>query len=73
MMEWREVSGEARYTMKELGNFSPTTNANQREVKGYIDGKCYYDSTELRTMAAHFIEVANWLDKRAEQEQPCTS
>jgi hypothetical protein len=64
-MHWSDVSDEARITMKELGDFVPTIREDQREIKGYIDGKCYYTSDELRRMAIHFIEVADWLDKRA--------
>lgn len=76
MTQWDEVSGEARETMRFLGYFKPTVNpANKArvadmgciEVKGWIEeeGKTYLNSTELREMAVHFVEVANWLDKRA--------
>ena len=62
-MEWTEVSKEARETMDELGNFGPTGNIANKEVKGYLHdeeggGKAYYSSNELREMAKHFIEVA---------------
>lgn len=67
MTQWDEVSGEARETMRFLGYFKPTVNPANKEVKGWIEeeGKTYLNSTELREMAVHFVEVANWLDKRA--------
>ncbi len=72
-MEWiNDLSKNALETMEELGNFGPTVHAKYREVKGYkMDandgecGKCYYNSTDLRNIAAGCIEVADWLDKRA--------
>lgn len=71
-MNWNDLSERARDTMSELGNFGPTTNAKEREVKGYMldpggdAGKAYYNSSELRTMAEDLSEVADWLDKRAD-------
>lgn len=75
MGEWfNEVSESARDVMDALGNFRPTFHAANREVKGYtMDsdtgecGKCYYTSNDLRHIAAGCIEVADWLDKRAEE------
>lgn len=74
-MNWeQDISEEARETMKFLGNFSPTVHAKNKEVKGYMlddDGGCkvYLSSDDLREFAESFIEVANWLDKRAENEE----
>lgn len=73
-MEWiNDVSKKARDVMDDLGNFGPTVNALNREVKGYkMDsntgdcGKQYYSSDDLRNIAAGCTEVADWLDKRAE-------
>lgn len=73
-MEWiNDVSQKARDVMDALGNFGPTVNALNREVKGYtMDsntgdcGKAYYSSDDLRNIAAGCIEVADWLDKRAD-------
>ena len=70
-MEWEELSAKAQETMKFLGDFGPTVNAQNREVKGYMHddeggGKVYLSAVELREMAASCIEVADWLDKRAE-------
>jgi hypothetical protein len=64
---WNDISQDARETMKTLGDFGPTVFPENREIKGYPqeDGKTYYDADELRKMATHFVEVANWLDARA--------
>lgn len=73
-MNWEDVSKEARETMTELGGFSPTCHSKNKEVKGYMvdrdgeGGKAYWDSGDLRTMAKHFVEVADWLDNRARSE-----
>jgi hypothetical protein len=70
-MKWEDLTESARNTMKELGNFGPTVNIENREVKGYtLDaegdaGKTYWSSQDLRLMAQDFVEVADWLDKRA--------
>jgi hypothetical protein len=71
-MEWEEVSEAARDTMRELGFFGPTVNVADRLVKGYgfwgddEAGKVYLSSKDLRTIVPHLVEVADWLDKRAE-------
>jgi len=64
--EWSSLKAAA--ILKELGEFSPTANPMNRELKGYIDGKCYYDSRDLRGLAAACIEAADWLDFRAAME-----
>ena len=69
---WNILSGRARDTMRELGNFGPTVNVNERMVKGYMLGddseavKVYFSSSELRAIAQDLIEVAECLDKRAD-------
>lgn len=73
-MKWEDVSEAARNVMKDMGNFSPTVNASQKMVKGYMndeDGvcKCYFDSNDLRSIAAGCTEVADWLDKRAAAQE----
>jgi len=74
-MNWEDVSKEARETMTDIGEFSPTCHAQNKEVKGYMlgrdgeGGKAYWDSSYLRTMAKHFVEVADWLDTRARNEE----
>lgn len=70
-MEWESVSPKARAWMADLGNFSPTVRAANREVKGRIADengelcKTYFTADDLRSLAVACIEVANWLDKRA--------
>jgi aminoglycoside/choline kinase family phosphotransferase len=66
-MDWNDISQPARDTMQTLGGFGPTVLPENREIKGYPqeDGKTYYDADELRKMATHFVEVADWLDARA--------
>jgi len=70
-MNWNDVSADARDAMAFLGDFGPTISIADRQIKGWKDTaedgshKVYLDSAELRKMAAHFIEVADWLDKRA--------
>lgn len=71
MKKWEEVSESARQVMKEMGNFSPTVNAEHKMVKGCTDDgdgtwSTYLDSTDLRNIAEGCKEVADWLDARAE-------
>lgn len=67
LADWSRISKEARETMAMLGDFGPTFNADNREVKGYPQeqGKTYWSSNELRKMSTHLTEVAEWLDTRA--------
>jgi len=73
--QWQDLSQEARDVMRELGNFGPTV---RNEVKGYMwdDESCgnvktYFDSADLRRIAAACAEVASWLESRAhEPEKP---
>lgn len=71
-MKWEALSCQTLGVMRDLGNFSPTFHAINREVKGYkLDsegeaGKCYYTSSDLRQIAIACKEVADWLDKRAQ-------
>jgi hypothetical protein len=72
--KWEDLSERAHRVMKELGNFEPTVNVEQKLVKGYMfddecghDAKTYFGPDDLRQMAAGMVEVADWLDKRAEQ------
>lgn len=70
-MNWSELTQETRDVMEELGNFKPTNTSKNKEIKGYKqDGEgtvsIYYNSSDLRIVAAACIEVAEFLDKRAE-------
>ena len=64
--EWKSLS--CAEVLRDLGDFGPTVNTANRDLKGYIDGKCYYDAGDLRELAAACTEAADWLDKRAELE-----
>ena len=72
-MNWKDdISDLSRGWMELLGNFGPTVNEQKRELKGYLHDdeggdKAYLDSGELREIAASCIEVANWLDDRADK------
>lgn len=66
-MQWEDISENAGYWMEFLGNFGPTVHVNNREVRGYMDGRTYLTSNDLRELAIALNEVADWLDKRAEQ------
>jgi hypothetical protein len=72
-MKWEDLSKNALDAMRELGEFGPTITSKDRMVKGMLydpeDGPvhAYFDSRDLRQMAAGMVEVADWLDKRAEE------
>lgn len=70
--EWGDLSEVTRMVMKSLGNFTPTADASRRTVKGYTyddegGSKDYWDSDDLRAVAAACAEVAEWLDARADR------
>ena len=49
-----------------LGECSPTSNANEKLVKGYVeDGKVYYSAKDLRAFASGCLKAAEWLEQRA--------
>lgn len=70
MREWKELNPRTLEIMKEFGNFGPTTNPANGEIKGTMCdaeldvGKVYFDSKDLREYAKAFKEVADWLDAR---------
>jgi hypothetical protein len=69
LKRWCDLSEDALNVMKELGEFTPTVHTQSREVKGVRDSdKCYLDSRDLRRIALACVEVADWLDLRAEIE-----
>lgn len=76
MSDWdKDLGVLAKTYMELLGNFSPTVKPQDKQVKGYMldpDGyegdKVYLDSGELRELALSCNAVADWLDKRAENE-----
>lgn len=73
-MDWElNLSPKTRAIMRDLGNFSPTFHAENREVKGYMldgegeSGKVYWTSKDLHEIASACLDVADWLDRRAEE------
>lgn len=71
-MNWKDdLTQVAQNVMLSLGSFSPTNRAEDAEMKGYMmdeDGesaRTYFNSADLRTIAAGCTEVADWLDKQA--------
>jgi hypothetical protein len=72
-MEWKnDISDEHKEQMRLLGGFSPTSNAEQRLAKGYMaddeggTSRVYLSANDLRKLASACVEVAYWLDKRAD-------
>jgi len=71
MKKWQELSENTLAEMRSLGNFGPTSRESDRLIKGYMwdddgGGKCYWSSDDLRKTAVACIEVADWLDERAD-------
>ena len=73
MSAWEDLTPKARDWMRDLGNFGPTVRAERRELKGYTHDdegavKTYWTSADLRELAWACIEVAGWLDHRADEQ-----
>ena len=72
----KDLSITAKQHLSFLGNFGPTTVTANREVKGQLvdEDNCgcttYLNSTELRDVAVSLLEVAQWLDDRANAPDP---
>jgi hypothetical protein len=67
-------SEEAAETFSWFGGAWPTRAVEDREIKMWQRDEngdaviaVYLKSSELRKMAIHFIEVADWLDRRASE------
>lgn len=64
----KELSQNAQDTLEWLGNFGPTVNVEEMQMKGWVDGdKCYLSAKSFRNMADEFLEIAQWLEDRAAQ------
>ena len=62
-----DLSPRAQETLEFLGNFNPTIKAEDETMKGFMDGyKIYLNSVEFRDMAGDFLEIASWLERRAQ-------
>ena len=69
-MEWNELPKRVLENMEWLGNFGPTTNVEDKLIKGYMydddgGGKCYLSSKELRELSEDLLIIAIFLEQRA--------
>lgn len=76
MTQLNGLSPNALDVLKDLGNYGPTVNKQDREVKGWAYDhdldyvvKSYYTSDDLREISRACLEIADWLDTRAEQQE----
>jgi len=76
-----EVPADSREALERIASLGPTRNPLERSAKGYVhrddpeeDGRAYYDPEDLRVLGRACIELADWLDKTAEEakEDPTT-
>ena len=65
----REFTECEEATLEFLGNFGPTVDPLKCEIKGYMDGKTYLNSTQLRELAIDLNSIAQWLDERATEAE----
>lgn len=74
-MDWNELPQETRDWMEFIGDFRPTSRMDSRQLFGFFgddwgcDNDQVIDANQLRELAAACIEVADWLDRRAEHSQ----
>lgn len=68
-MKWKDISEKSRDIMSRLGGYTPVSNRKDARVMGWVCDveKVYWSSEILREIAAAYIEVADWLDKRASE------
>lgn len=73
MKQWNELTPDTLEIMQDLGNFTPTSRIQDKLVKGYTyddngeGGKTYWSSDHLRDIVNACIEVADFLDERANE------
>lgn len=74
-MDWnKDLSETAKEWMEKLGDFSPTVNVRDKLIKGYMydgsgdDSRVYFDSSDLKGLAAACLEVSDWLENRAKND-----
>lgn len=79
MKSWEELPKPVLETMSFLGSFRPLIQKDLKAIKGWINSdETYIDVDELRDMAEHLCQVADWLEDRAfnysaERIYSCTS
>lgn len=66
----QQLSERALNTLELLGDFSPVNDPSKCTMKGFMfdeigSHKTYLTSDEFREMAEDFIEIAIWLEQRA--------
>ena len=66
------LSPRALKTLELLGDFEPTSNPSKKSIKGCLmlsvggrESQVYLTAKELRDMAGDFLEIADWLERRA--------
>lgn len=66
------LSPRALKTLEFLGDFEPTSDPSKKAIKGWFmlsvggrESQVYLNAKELRDMAGDFLEVADWLERRA--------
>jgi len=64
------LSPRALKTLEFLGDFDPTDDPSKKSMKGWIseggrESRAYIDAKEFREMAGDFLEIADWLERRA--------
>jgi hypothetical protein len=74
-MKWEDLSESARDAMRELGGFEPTRHPESKTLRGtmydadYGVDTAYFSCEKLREFAAAMVEVADWLEKRAQESE----
>lgn len=66
------LSPRALKTLEFLGDFEPSSEPSKKSIKGWLmlgvggrESRVYLDAKELRDMAGDFLEIADWLERRA--------
>jgi len=65
------LSPRALKTLEFLGDFDPTDDPSKKSMKGWMSGgvhgetKVIIDAKEFKDMAGDFLEIADWLERRA--------
>src|SRR5574343_1044925 len=75
-MKWEDLSQETRDVMADFGDIVPIKRPSIYMVSGVVHDRAFggfktvhYTTRDLRKIASAFTEVADWLDKRAEEDK----